>query len=294
MPTAFDNTWEALLRPGAATTFFADALRPPDFTDDRFRLDDAWWCAELCRLIYRQEQDEVGATVSPTRDDLLASVGLREVTFFSEAGTQAAIVSQRGDDVARWSALVFRGTHDLRDWLTNTSAVPDRSRVEPVGDALDAVWPVVETAIEQATGPIVYTGHSLGGAMATLAATLRPPDALYTFGSPRVGDATFVDSIAHVAHHRVVNNRDIVPTVPLPQGWPGYRHHGKVHHIMRDSTVVTEATDDEVASHRQANDSMWPATPGEWASIFDLQPARFLADHAPVNYVAHLARASQR
>lgn len=45
---------------------------------------------------------------------------------------------------------------------------------------------------------LIFAGHSLGGALATMAATLaevegwhRKPDALVTFGAPRIGDANF-------------------------------------------------------------------------------------------------------
>jgi hypothetical protein len=69
---------------------------------------------------------------------------------------------------------------------------------------------------------IIVTGHSLGGAIATLVAEWirRFPDApdvqLYTFGSPRVGDKAFVRAAADLTHHRLVNRDDPVPGVPLP------------------------------------------------------------------------------
>lgn len=71
---------------------------------------------------------------------------------------------------------------------------------------------------------IVITGHSLGGAIATLIATwlqttkpfLHNKIILYTYGSPRVGDSAFVTLAKEVIHHRVVNNLDPVPYIPFP------------------------------------------------------------------------------
>jgi hypothetical protein len=75
---------------------------------------------------------------------------------------------------------------------------------------------------------VYVTGHSLGGAIATLAAadlySLTPDLSLYTFGSPRVGDlafATYFDKIVPDTW-RVVHNHDIVPHVP--QRFLGFRH----------------------------------------------------------------------
>jgi hypothetical protein len=75
---------------------------------------------------------------------------------------------------------------------------------------------------------IYVTGHSLGGAVATLAAadlfSLTPDLTLYTFGSPRVGDlafATYFDKIVPDTY-RIVNNKDLVPHIP--QRFLGFRH----------------------------------------------------------------------
>ncbi|KAK0401620.1 hypothetical protein QR680_015879 [Steinernema hermaphroditum] len=84
------------------------------------------------------------------------------------------------------------------------------------------------------------TGHSLGGAMASLcAATLShlmqaDPQKmlLMTFGQPRVGDQAYAEAHEALVPHsfRVVHNLDLVPHLPplvLPvQGlFNGYRHH---------------------------------------------------------------------
>ncbi|KAK6054041.1 triacylglycerol lipase, partial [Cooperia oncophora] len=66
----------------------------------------------------------------------------------------------------------------------------------------DVLWPPVEQVLKDpkyADYKVVFTGHSLGGALAALAAArtakegLRPGDkiTIYTFGEPRVGTAQF-------------------------------------------------------------------------------------------------------
>ena len=71
------------------------------------------------------------------------------------------------------------------------------------------------------------TGHSLGGALAVLAAARLALDidksiyksinGLYTFGQPRVGNRVFVkalDEEIKPRYFRFVNDNDIVPRVP--------------------------------------------------------------------------------
>ena len=64
-----------------------------------------------------------------------------------------------------------------------------------------------------------FTGHSLGGAIAVLAAATFSDQAtaVYTYGQPRVGDKAFsdaYDSVLGDVTFRYVNNHDIVPHVP--------------------------------------------------------------------------------
>ena len=67
---------------------------------------------------------------------------------------------------------------------------------------------------------LVTTGHSLGAAVATLAAaTLRKagiPIELYTYGSPRVGNKAFAEFVTNQAggEYRLTHSADPIPRLP--------------------------------------------------------------------------------
>ena len=81
---------------------------------------------------------------------------------------------------------------------------------------------------------ILFTGHSLGGALATFAAVdvketlgLANGLKLYTFGSPRTGNQAWGDYVMKLFPanlFRVVHGYDIVPH--LPNIWEGFSHVG--------------------------------------------------------------------
>jgi predicted alpha/beta hydrolase len=78
--------------------------------------------------------------------------------------------------------------------------------------------------------PIYITGHSLGGALAQIAAAVLGDDqmaACYTFGSPRVGNA-YLDRWVKTPSYRVMNYADIVPQSPLPIV---YQHSGDARYM---------------------------------------------------------------
>ena len=77
--------------------------------------------------------------------------------------------------------------------------------------------------------PIFITGHSLGGALATLAAVdvhqTYGLNSLITFGEPRVGNQQFSDFFKPVVtNYRVTHYADIVPHIPLTA--QGFYHEG--------------------------------------------------------------------
>lgn len=85
-----------------------------------------------------------------------------------------------------------------------------------VEDLLDPEDPLDREKIEGK--PLFITGHSLGGAVATMA-TRRLSDkykiaACYTYGSPRIGTEEWVTQIKSPIY-RIVNSADPVPMVPL-------------------------------------------------------------------------------
>jgi triacylglycerol lipase len=296
----FDDSWDALLQPGKATVYF-DNLDPKQFDPSAkdYKEINAWALAELCRLIYKQESDEIGKAFNgPTRQEVLQAVGFEEVRFFNVAkrglgDTQCAIIRTQDGAASPFAALVFRGTTNLMDWVTNLQAFPSSwnpgGRVhEGFKEALELVWDEVSAELDTLKAKnyrVFYAGHSLGAALATLAASLRPPYALYTFGSPLVGDEKFATTLTGQQVYRVVNNRDKVTTLPPPSP---FHHFGELHYITHDSKMLVNPDDNTVALDRMEGDH-WSLLSREWHKHFTDAP-EYLADHAPVNYVAHLER----
>jgi len=160
---------------------------------------------------------------------------------------------------------VLRGTEGLRDviedWKTISEPLPGggTARVHTgFEDQYSSVRAEVERALQHISDPLFIAGHSLGAALATLAARDRNVRGVYTFGSPRVGNQAFVDSLKGTNIFRVVDDQDVVKTLPPPN--LGYEHVGQLHHLTETPPVSQKI----------------------------LGPPKLLADHAPVNYIDRL------
>lgn len=196
--------------------------------------------------------------------------------WFSGKSTQAFITHH--DEVI---LIAIRGTLELSDWWRDVDAqqVPFKEGKGKVHhgfyDAYQALKEFIQIYLDRfhVGQKIIISGHSLGGAIALLLAeALRNSTdndyniLLYTYGSPRVGDATFVAAAEPLKHHRMVNNNDMIPGVPAPWmnarrsiwipglvslfvtnpvlgllifvsglvrvGGAPYEHHGELHHFM--------------------------------------------------------------
>jgi pimeloyl-ACP methyl ester carboxylesterase len=126
--------------------------------------------------------------------------------------------------------VVFRGTQTPGDWLANidflqTDQPPGWGKAERgFAGVYRGTAPAILSALRSAGTParVFVTGHSLGGALATLCvadlrATLGVAATLYAFASPRTGDPAFADHFNAECPDtwRIVNTEDIVNTVPL-------------------------------------------------------------------------------
>lgn len=138
--------------------------------------------------------------------------------------------------IESWGRCVaFRGTEaDFGDILRDVRAVPwyDRDLGWCHAGFLKgarAIWPILAPFTKN-HDPTWFTGHSLGGALATLCAAMmvregRAPAGLVTFGCPRVG-FSLEGRLAGLPVRRYVHGADCVPSHPWPI-W-GYRHAGAV------------------------------------------------------------------
>ena len=185
----------------------------------------------------------------------------------------AVYIAFRGseeDSVDDWQNNFQTDTYEIEsgDWMVNLHS--------GFWDAWEAVaWPVKTTVRNNPGKKIYLMGHSLGGALAQIAAFAlerdgEEVDAVFTFGSPRVGLSdwtSFAESTG--LSDKIINVIDPSDPVPfLPTESMGYYRTGRM--IKLDTSTCTEVTDDEI------NDS--------W-SILSVD----LSSHFITNYISNLS-----
>lgn len=290
-----------------------------------FSYVNAWWLAEAAGLVYDNLE---------TIRARFAAAGVPRVEQFDtldRADTQAFVAEN--EDLA---LVVFRGTesdhrvgeefdfeHIFNDIQTDARFKP--SAFGPGGgrvhtgfrEALDAVWPALAahlSALADGQRTFWFTGHSLGGALATLALARGAElpgfaaHGIYTFGSPLVGDADFkrhFDAVLRkfgIEYYRFVNNRDIVPLVPpeliltgVPPRTFRYGHVGTLKFIDGDGRIsdglgVLERVTNLLGSlFKRAAGFFDKSSPPK----IKLVPDR-LKDHVPMFYATHIWNAHVR
>ena len=142
--------------------------------------------------------------------------------------------------------LSFRGTqsNSLSDWLTDLDVRSVKRHYGRVHrgflNGFRAVSGQLEPLLHRISDrKLTFTGHSLGGALATVAAAewqmISPATMVYTFGQPAVGKRKcrdFLNAKYAGQFYRIVNDDDIVSMVP-----PGFKHVGKLIHFDSDGNT---------------------------------------------------------
>ncbi len=259
-----------------------------------FDMVNAWWLVEASILAYAGKK-----FASPRFGD----AGFNEVEFFDGAITQCYLVNN--DD---FLILAFRGTEvrpkpgtlDFRNVIADIEAdlkirlvaSGQRGKVHHgFKDALDEVWDKKSLFArlrdkDNGKRTFWFTGHSLGAALATLAAQrYGKVRGLYTYGSPRVGDLVFMTGFP-VKTYRFVNNNDIITKVP-PAG--RYHHVGALKYIDSQGNVHEEAdTLEDAATDIQLGISAFQDSLARMGSgLANLIP-QAIVDHVPILYATYI------
>lgn len=304
----YDSSTLALHDPGAADDFFK--LAP--------HYDPPALCAEMARLVYCSDLDRVSAALARAgfrdpawfrdkgTDAFLATNG--EVAVLAFRGTEGPKLNrlidpaklqrrfqQSGMDWRKTLQGLLAGTlpdmrelterflRESQDILTDLDILPESWSAggfvhRGFAKALERVWDDVAARLDRLDAPVLYTGHSMGAALATLAASLRPPETLYTFGAPTVGDADFAATLDGAVVYRYVNCCDIVCRLPPAL----YDPVGSLRYIDCHGRLTD--TEDGEADKLSARGAHFQRVVGQWDKVW----MRDLADHAAVNYVKAL------
>ena len=195
----------------------------------------ALFCARLCQESYR---DFGGLRFSAYPDVEPLFIESQDDGF---TDTQVAVLNQLTSDRLY---IVFRGTDKSIDWINNFQI---RQQIYPYSDgnsevqfhrgfmmAYFAVRKQLLEVMNKFEGQhATVTGHSLGGALATIAAldiqyNLGQKRDLsfevHTFGAPRVGNQAMVESYnGRIPNsYRFTYGWDVVTRIP--RTWQGYAH----------------------------------------------------------------------
>jgi len=257
---------------GAFTSGGAAAAVVPRFALDSLSATAFNWQTALSLALASQLSY---AAADEVRHTALSDWGLQTCEFIEAGNTQCFVATSPAAML-----VAFRGTESTGDWLADLNALGTDARYGRVHrgfyyafqDVRDqAVWALSQ----QAGRPVFITGHSLGGALATIAAAEWQGEfnvgGVYTYGQPRVGGSDFkayIDQRYSGSFFRFANNNDIVPRVP-----PGYSHVGRLFHFDADGGL--EALNEAVGAGVSSTEPP-PLTEAQ----FDQLRAQLLAERA--------------
>ena len=278
----YDASLQSLLRPD-----LVEAGRPWSVFLDGGKPAPELFAAECARLAYCRFEEDLA--IAERLRDALARAGCTTVQTFDIAETRTRAFAAY-DPLDRRAIVAFRGTQadEIRDIALDLQVT-----VEPwpaggsvhrgFASAAARVMPAVQQWLDgEAAGrsSLVLTGHSLGAALALLAASSWRPDHVAAFGCPRVGDASFANSLAPLHIDRFCNCCDLVCRLPPESPW--YTHAGTRRYINRQGVLIDGIDTRAIIADRIA------ARTDYLLRYFwrpDSAGARELADHSMLNYL---------
>ncbi len=297
-----DCSWKALTKPGDATDYFNLSNPVPLQTGmNSFSISNAWWLAEISRLIYQPD-------IQNNQNNNLGCFDYETVSIIDNkyTSTHVALFRVNGIDNEGHTkpslVIAFRGTDHIDDWMNNINTFQTPfSNPGNVHEGFNTAYTSIKQELYDYLNdhvlPVFVTGHSLGAALATLLTSeiMSKPnfDSCYTFGSPRTGDSKFVSTLTGKNIYRVINNCDIVTTVPISIANIKYQHIDDSYLLSNDGDLIEGLNEEEILCYQK--DKLRSLKEYATLELFsknirdikdNLPPA--LADHAPKNYVMAL------
>jgi len=216
-------------------------------------------------------------------DDLFISV-----KGFNNNSAQAAVIEHQN-----YICLAFRGTNEIEDWIDNINAFSvkelfgefHRGFFESVDDVWKGMKHTLAELQREKRRPLFITGHSLGGAMATVAASKlihedKPFTSVYTFGQPRAvtrDTSRLFNMECKDRYFRFHNNNDIVTRVPARM--MGYSHVGTYLYITEEGEIHKD-----VGRWFRFVDYI----DGAFEAVKDRKFLDLIEDHDMADYLAHV------
>jgi triacylglycerol lipase len=185
----------------------------------------AIFLASICGQTYAQYSDPDGGFVIPEPYEVVTAFHANALTGAAE---KFGFILQSEICII----VAFRGTSSTTDWISDAIASQSKYKcVKGAGQSHRGISDIYYSAREpiltalgklSADKTLYITGHSLGGALATLCGldvavnTLFSEPIVYTYGSPRVGDPSFGKAFTEQVEqsYRVNNRFDVVTHLP--------------------------------------------------------------------------------
>lgn len=261
---------------------------------NEYSLPAAITTAAASKLVYSNDKAHVELTCRGEFD-------FDSCTFLKSDNTECFVAFT--DEIA---LVCFRGTKGKKDWIANMNlaSVPtDFGLVHGgfLGGFLDINQQIEDILDRSINGkPLIITGHSLGGALSTIAASewrnRYNIGSIYTFGQPAVGDSGFRTSMEEFnsRYYRIVNDDDIVAKIP-----PGYKHVGRRIKLpssrkLRMAGLEVASTEESLATEKMLSEIEFHLLQNQLdptqQSVGNEGPLPSISDHFMVNYLDKLMR----
>ncbi|MBN1998328.1 lipase family protein [candidate division KSB1 bacterium] len=237
-----------IFSPNLKYKYFENCQKYPFRANEKgFSVVNAWWLAEFSFLSYTP-QDFIKSQIN--------QAGIKSFRFFESFKCKCFVANTSDFAIVAFRGTATKSTDLFIDLIDNLSIkLTDFREKEKVHygfySAFKDIWNGNSGFKEylyylQENNPKIkfyFTGHSLGAAVASLAAaSFKNCHALYTFGAPKVGNLAFANSLEQKTY-RIVNFGDLVTLLPPSfsnKEQNEYVHHGTIKFIDKSKSLAAE------------------------------------------------------